>query len=64
VAKKGIPFLGLCRLRRKRVSGLELLLDYNLSFWVADCGEWTFKKAIPPFGLIASTQAWITIEIK
>jgi hypothetical protein len=45
MAEKGIPFLGLCRLRGKRVGGLELLLELEIGYWVIVCGQWTTKRA-------------------
>jgi hypothetical protein len=59
--RRGIPFLGLCRLRRRE------LVDGNCCwsrtrFWVVDCGEWTTKRDKPPFGLVASARGWLVVE--
>jgi len=62
--RRGILFLGLCRLRGKRVGRLELLLEYNLGFFIVKCGEWTTKRAKIPCGLIALTQGQLVVEIK
>jgi hypothetical protein len=51
-------------LRGKRVGRLELLLEYNLGFFIVKCGEWTTKRAKTPCGLIALAQGKLVVEIK